>query len=96
MRRVSNTTLLEQEETGIMRVERGRASTHHQFKAITLVFLTHTLPPIIISHHHRWKTEKKSQDARMPGGDSGMGLAGVLRMRVFSFPVRAKRVMPLV
>lgn len=96
VRRVSNTTLLEQEETGIMRVERGRASTHHQFKAITLVFLTHTLPPIIISHHHRWKTEKKSQDARMPGGDSGMGLAGVLRMRVFSFPVRAKRVMPLV
>jgi hypothetical protein len=46
---------------------RWREGTHHQFKAITLVFLTHTPPPTIISHHHRWKTEKKSQDARMPG-----------------------------
>lgn len=52
---------------------------HHQFKAITLVFLTHTLPPTIISHHHRWKTEKKSQDARMPGGAA---VWGELRMRV--------------
>lgn len=52
---------------------------HHQFKAITLVFLTHTLPPTIISHHHRWKTEKKSQDARMPGGAA---VWGELRMGV--------------
>lgn len=31
---------------------------------------THTHTGAIISHHHRrWKTEKKSQDARMPGDE---------------------------
>jgi hypothetical protein len=64
VRHVSNTALLSKKKQALCDGEEGEKHTppiqSHYFSFSN----THT----IISHHHRWKTEKKSQDA-----DAGEG-----------------------
>lgn len=57
--------------------------THHQFKAITLVFLTHTHTYTLIISHHRWKTEKKSQDADAGVARSAVEWVGIWEREFF-------------
>lgn len=59
----SNTTLLNKEQA----LCEGEKGAHHRFKAITLVFLTHTPPPMISHHHRRGKLRKNHKTRAMPG-----------------------------